>query len=80
MVSVPVKVQGKRRDGSTYEYRASIFVERSNMTAKELPLRLRSPERNERVRELVQSEIPADGVLYEVSEERWVLDTLVAGK
>jgi hypothetical protein len=74
VVSVPVKVQGKRRDGSTYEYRAHIFVEKNNMTSRELPLRLRSPERNERVRELVQAEIPDDGVLCEVSEEKWVLD------
>jgi hypothetical protein len=73
--SVPVKVQGRRKDGSTYEYRAHSFVEMSNMTSRELPLRLRNPERNERVRELVQAKIPDDGVLYEVSEERWVLDT-----
>jgi hypothetical protein len=73
-VSAPVKVQGLRKDRSTYEYRAHIFVEKSGLTSKELPLRLRSPERNERVRELVQEEIPADGVLYEVSEERWTLD------
>jgi hypothetical protein len=74
VVSVPVKVQGKRRDGSSYEYRAHIFVQKNGLTARELPLRLRSPERDERVRELVQEEIPADGVLYEVSEEKWVLD------
>ena len=49
-------------------------MEKSGLTSKELPLRLRSPERNERVKELVQEEIPADGVLYEVSEEKWVID------
>jgi hypothetical protein len=74
VVSVPVKVEGTRKDGSTYEYRAHIFVEKSGLTARELPLRLRSPERDERVRELVQSEIPAEVVLFEVSEERWILD------
>jgi hypothetical protein len=74
VVSVPVKVQVLRKDGSTYEYKAHIFVEKNNMTSKELPLRRRSPERNDRVRELVEAEIPDDGVLYEVSEEKWVLD------
>jgi hypothetical protein len=75
VVSVPVKVQGVRKDRSTYEHKAHIFVEKSNLTSKELPLRLRSPERNERVRQMIEAEIPADGVLYEVSEEKWVLDT-----
>jgi hypothetical protein len=67
VVSVPVKVQGVRKDRSTYEYRAHIFVEKSGLTARELRLRLRSPERNDRVRELVEAEIPEDGVLFEVS-------------
>jgi hypothetical protein len=74
VVSMPVKVQGKRANGSTYEYRAHIFVERNGLTAKDLPLRLRSPERYEKVKELIHLEIRADGVLYEVSEEKWVLD------
>ena len=74
VVSVPVVVKGTRADKSTYEYRAHILVEKSGLRAKELPLRLRSPERYERVKQMVREEIPDDGVIYEVSEERWVLD------
>jgi hypothetical protein len=49
-------------------------VEKSGLTARELPLRLSSPERYECVKELIGGEIPDDGVVYEVSEERWVVD------
>ena len=74
VVSVPVVVRGTRADRSTYEYRAHISVQKDGLTAKELPLRLSSPERYERVKELIRGEIPEGAVLYEVSEERWILD------
>jgi hypothetical protein len=72
-VHVPVVVQGVRADRSTYSYKAHFAVEKSGLRAKELPLRLSSPDRRERIKEMVRAELSE--VVYEVSEERWMLDT-----
>ena len=74
VASVPVKVEGTRKDRSTYEYKAHISVEKLGLRPKQLPLSMRSPERYARVKELIQQELPTNGVLYEVSEEKWTLD------
>jgi hypothetical protein len=74
VVSVPVVVQGTRTDKSTYSYKAHIAVENFGLRAKELPLRLKSPERYEQVMAMIRQEIPEDGIIYDVSEEKWALD------
>jgi hypothetical protein len=35
---------------------------------------MKSPQRYAKVWELIEAELPENGVLYEVSEERWLLD------
>jgi hypothetical protein len=74
VVHVPVIVHGTRADRSTYSYKAHYTVEKSGLRSRELPLRLSSPERYERVKDMVRAGLPENGVVYEVSEERWTLD------
>jgi hypothetical protein len=62
VVHVPFIVHGTRADLSTYSYKAHYTVEKS------------SPERYDRVKDLVRAGLPENGVVYEVSEERWTLD------
>jgi hypothetical protein len=73
VVHVPVIVHGTRADRSTYSYKAHFSKEKSGLCTKELPLRLSSPERYERVKDMVRTGLPDNGVVYEVSEERWTL-------
>jgi hypothetical protein len=44
-----------------------------------MPLSMKSPQRCAKVRELIEAELPEDGVLYEVSEGKWVLDAKLRG-
>ena len=74
VAQVPVRVQGERRDKTRYSYKTHMPIEKLGLKPRQLPLSMRSPERYAKVKEMVRRELPANGVLYEVSEEKWTLD------
>ena len=74
VAQVPVRVEGIRKDKSTYTYKSHTPIEKLGLKPKQLPLSLKMDERHAKVKELVRGELPASGILYEVSEERWTLD------
>jgi hypothetical protein len=74
VVKVPAVVKGTRSDKSKYTYKTHYTVEKLGIRPREMPLCMKSPERRARVREIIEGELPDNGVLYEVSEGIWVLD------
>ncbi len=69
---IPVNIEGRRKDGSTYNIKSTMPVSKLGLLPTTIPLNMTSPRRRERVRELVTRDLPA--VLYEYSEEVWTLD------
>jgi hypothetical protein len=74
VVQVPAIVRGTRANKSTYTHKAHLSVESLGLRPVTLPLNLTSPQRHARVRDIIEEQLPDDGVLYQVSEEVWSLD------
>ena len=72
VVTVPVIIKGRRKDGTGYEIKSSMPVSKLGLLAKTIPLNMTSPQRRAKVRAMVEAELP--GVLYEQSDETWTLD------
>jgi hypothetical protein len=79
VVQVPVIVKGARANRSTYTYKAHLPVEKLGLRPVTLPLNMTTPERDARVREIIEQQLPDNGILYEVSEEVWVLTQMAPG-
>ena len=73
VAAVPVIIDGKRKNGSTYKVKSHMPVEKLGLKPKSIPLNMGSPQRRARVRQMIEEELP-DGALYEVSDESWTLD------
>ena len=50
MATVPVNIQGKRKDGSTYDIKSSMPVSKLGLLPTTIPLNMTSPRRREKVR------------------------------
>ena len=74
VVKVPVIIRGRRKDRSRYEIKGLLPIERAGITAPELPIDASTPTRNRKARELVEQQIPANGIIFEVSEETYIFD------
>ena len=72
VVTVPVIINGKRKDGSTYQIRSTMPVSKLGLKPSTIPTNMTSPRRRAKVRRMVEQELP--DVLYEVSDETWTLD------
>jgi len=73
VVQVPVVVKGTRRDGTKYTTHSHIPVERLGITKQLLPMSLSAGERDIKIKEMIEQQLPSRA-LYEVSKEEWVLD------
>jgi len=73
LVSVPVIINGNRKDGTTYRLKSRMPIEKLGLKPKSIPLDMDSPTRHRLVKGMVQDELP-DGALYEVSDETWTVD------
>ncbi len=71
VVTVPVIINGKRKDGSTYQIKSTMPVSKLGLKPSTIPTNMSSPRRRAKVRRMVEQELPA--VLYEVSDETWTL-------
>ncbi len=73
VAAVPVIIDGKRKNGSTYKVKSHMPVEKLGLKPKSIPLNMGSPQRRARVKQMIEEELP-DEALYEVSDESWTLD------
>ena len=74
VVHVPVRIEGKRKNGSTYTLRSFMPIEKMGLQGLSLPQNLTQRQRDQRVKDTVLRQIPPGGVLYEVSDEQWTYD------
>jgi hypothetical protein len=74
VVQVPVRIEGTRKDATTYTLKSHIPIERLGLTAETMPMNLSQRERDRRIKGMVEDDLPLGGVLHEVSRERWTYD------
>ena len=56
---IPVNIEGRRKDGSTYNIKSTMPVSKLGLLPTTIPLNMTSPRRRERVRELVTRDLTA---------------------
>ena len=73
---VPILIQGRRKNGSTYTLRSYMPTESMGLRGLSLPQNLSQRQRDQRVKDTVLQHIRAQegGVLFEVSDEQWTYD------
>ena len=67
-------VHGTRDNGTTYTFKTYFPITRLGLTQISLPLNLTEAERLARVKAMVMATVPANGVIYEQSRERYHVD------
>ena len=72
VAAVPVIVNGKRKNNSTYKFKSRMPISRFGLKPKSVPLNLDEAQRHALVRRMIEEEL--SDVLYEVSAETWTLD------
>ena len=72
VAQVPVIITGKRKDGSFYTVKSSMPVSKLGINPTTLPTNNNDVTRRDKVRRLVEKELP--DILYEQSDEVWRLD------
>ena len=73
-VQVPVDVRGTRDNGTHYTFKTFFPITKVGLTEISLPLNLTEAQRLERVKNMIRSHIPANGVIYEQSREVYHVD------
>ena len=74
LIQIPVKVVGKRKDGSSYTLKTWMPMEKLGLTPMSMPLNLTYRQRLARVKATVQGQLD-QGALLEFSQETWTLDS-----
>ena len=72
---VCITVHGTRDDGSVYTFPTYFPISKLGVDSVQLPLNLMAAERLSRVKQIVARALPQNGVIYEVSRERYEVDT-----
>ena len=79
VVQIPVKVKGKRKDGSYYNIKSTLPISKMGVDRIEMPLNLTAAQRTARIKEIISAKLNLDEPLYEVSQEEWVYDSDAQG-
>jgi len=74
VVHIPVKVKGKRKDGSYYNIKSTLPISKMGVDRIEMPLNLTADQRTAKIKEIISTKLNLDEPLYEVSQEEWVYD------
>ena len=74
VVDVPITIKGKRRNGTTYQIKSHMKMERLGLRPVEVPLNLTLAERRAFIQRRVAAAIQKDQPLIEVSDEQWFFD------
>ena len=73
IVQIPVKVKGKRKDGSHYNVKSYMPISKMGVDRVEMPLNLTAAQRTAKIKEIISTQLNLDEPLYEVSQEEWRL-------
>ena len=79
VVQIPVKVQGKRKNGTFYNVKSTMPIAKLGVDRIEMPLSLSREQRDARIKTMVKRQLNLDEPLYEVSQEEWTYDTASEG-
>ena len=79
VVQIPVKVKGKRKNGTYYNIKSTLPIAKLGLDRIEMPLNLSREQRDTRIKDMVKRQLNLDEPLYEVSQEEWTYDTLSEG-
>ena len=71
---VPVVVKGTRKDGSTYQKKSHLPMEKMSMRPIEVPLHLNLEQRRAYVKRELQRQLSNAEPIYEASDEKWFYD------
>ncbi len=74
VVDVPIIIKGKRKNGTTYQIKSHMKMEKLGLRPAEVPLNLTLDQRREHVKRAVAALIPRDRPVHEVSDEQWWFD------
>lgn len=75
VVDVPVVIKGKRKDGTTYQIKSHLKMEKLGLRPVQVPLHLSLEERRAYVKASVKRSMEQNpNALYEVSDEQWWYD------
>ena len=74
VVQIPVKVKGKRKNGTYYNIKSTIPISKLGVDRIEMPLNLSRQQRDVKIKDIVKSQLNLDEPLYEVSQEEWTYD------
>ena len=69
VVQIPVKVKGKRKDGSYYNIKSTLPISKMGVNRIEMPLNLTADQRIAQIKEIISAKLNLDEPLYEVSQE-----------
>ena len=69
-----MNVHGTRDNGTRYTFKTYFPITKLGLTQISLPLNLTEAERLARVKAMVMANVPANGVIYEQSRERYHVD------
>ena len=60
VVQIPVKVKGKRKDGSFYNIKSTLPISKMGVDRIEMPLNLTAAQRTAKIKELISSKLDLD--------------------
>ena len=69
VVQIPVKVKGKRKNGTYYNIKSTLPIAKLGLDRIEMPLNLSRQQRDTRIKDMVKRQLNLDEPLYEVSQE-----------
>ena len=71
VVDVPIIIKGKRKNGTKYEIKSHMKMEKLGMRPVEVPLNQTLDQRREYIKRAVEAAVAKDKPLYQVSDEEW---------
>ena len=73
-MNVPIVIRGKRKNGTKYEIKSHMKMEKLGVRPVDVPLNLTLDQRRDYIKRAVEAAVPTDKPLYQVSDEEWWYD------
>jgi len=75
VVDVPIVVNGKRQNGSTYQIRSHVKMEKLGLRPVEVPLSMTLEERRNFIKDSIKKQMErTTDAIYRISDEEWFYD------
>ena len=79
VVQIPVKVKGRRKDGSYYNIKSTLPISKMGVDRIQMPLNLTAAQRTAKIKEIISAKLNLDEPIYEVNQEEWSYDQSASG-